>query len=488
MNALRAQGKATTVINCNPETVSTDYDICDRLYFEELTFERVMDIAQLEDPEGVVVSMGGQTPNNLVMRLHSAGVRILGTQPGMIDVAEDREKFSSLLDRIGVDQPEWMAATSPEAAREFAAKVGYPVIVRPSYVLSGAAMRIVGKEEELERCISDAAQVSREHPVVVSKFVDGAKEIEMDAVAQDGELLAYVISEHVENAGVHSGDATLVVPAQKLYLETARRIKRATRAIAKELRIDGPFNIQYLAKGNEIKVIECNLRCSRTFPFVSKVLRVNLVELATRVLLGERVAPIDKSAFSLDYVGVKAPQFSFTRLTDADPISGVEMASTGEVAALGEEVHDAFLSALRSTGFVPPRERVLLSTGPIAQKMEFLPSARALLAMGLSLCASEGTARFLESHGVPCEALFWPLDARTPNISDFLRERKVDMVVNIPKSMDADELENDYLVRRMAVDLGIPLVTNLQCAILLVGALERERAHGEPPVKSWQEH
>lgn len=484
---LRLRNYHTLVINCNPETVSTDYDICDRLYFEELSMERVLDIIQLEQPQGIIVSMGGQTPNNLVMGLYDHGAPILGTHPTMIDAAEDRKKFSALLDKLGIDQPEWTQALSLPEANEFAARVGYPVIIRPSYVLSGAAMRIVAKEDELERCLNDAACVSADHPVVISKFIERAKEIEMDAVAEDGALLAYAISEHVEEAGVHSGDATLVLPAQKLYLETVRQIKQATRHIARELKISGPFNIQYLAKGNKIKVIECNLRCSRTFPFVSKVLNVNFVELATRVLLNEHPPVVDKSAFSLDYVGVKAPQFSFTRLAGADPVSGVEMASTGEVACLGYDIEEAFMTALLATGFSIPKKNIFLSTGPVEDKAEFLDSARTLQSLGYTLFASEGTARFLNDYEIPCVHLFWPLDDQKPNITEYLRKRKIDLVINIPKSFERAEITNDSIIRRLAVDYGIPLITNMKCAVLFVEAL-RKLLQTPVSIRSWQDY
>lgn len=486
INALKERGHYAIVINCNPETVSTDYDMSDKLYFEELSHERVLDILDLEQPDGVVVSMGGQTPNNLVMGLHEANVPILGTAPEHIDRAEDRNKFSSLLDELEIDQPAWIAATSLDAAKQFAKDVSYPVLIRPSYVLSGAAMRVVEKEEELEACLRNATNVSTEHPVVVSKFITGAKEIEMDAVAQNGEVKVYAISEHVENAGVHSGDATLVLPAQRLWMETVRRIKKATRAIAKGLRISGPLNIQFIAKDNKIKVIECNLRCSRTFPFVSKVFRINFVEVATKILLGEDVPQFDRSIFELDYVGVKAPQFSFTRLTDADPISGVEMASTGEVACLGDEVHDAFLNALLSTGYTIPKKTVLLSTGPLEKKVLFLESAKTLVAMGYDVYASPGTGAFLQENDVPCTVLEWPLSKKEPNIATYLYEKKIDLVINIPKNAEAEELENDYKIRRLAVDLGIPLVTNVHCAMLFVEALE-EYKEKQLPIKSWDE-
>lgn len=486
VNTLKGNGYTTTVINCNPETVSTDYDMSDRLYFEELSAERVLDIIDLENPEGVVVSMGGQTPNNLTPSLASAGVPILGTDPDNIDRCENRDRFSSMLDSLGVGQPDWVAASTLKEAESFAEKVGYPVLIRPSYVLSGAAMRVVSEREELDRCLKEATRVSREYPVVISKFIENAKEIEMDCVADSGELLAYAISEHIEHAGVHSGDATLVLPAQKLWLETVRKIKRATREIARELKITGPFNIQYIAKNNEIKVIECNLRCSRTFPFVSKVFGVNFIQIATEAMLGLKPRKVDKSLFDLDYVGVKAPQFSFTRLTGADPVLGVEMASTGEVACLGEHVEDAFLQALLSTGFAVPKKNILLSTGPVQDKADFMESARKLESLGYTLYATPGTGKFLREHGVECETLYWPLSEKNPNIEDYLKAGNIDLVVNIPKSLEREEITNDYIIRRTAVDMNIPLITNLDAAILFVRSLVHASREKHEP-KSWKE-
>jgi carbamoyl-phosphate synthase large subunit len=484
---LRGLGAVTCMINHNPETVSTDYDVCDRLYFEELSVERVLDIVEFERPRGVVVSMGGQQPNNLALALHELGVPILGTAPEAIDRCEDRFKFSHLLDSLGIDQPQWKELVSLEDARRFAAEVGYPVLVRPSYVLSGAAMNVATSDADLVRHLREAARLSPEHPVVVSKFIEGAKEIEMDAVACGGKLVAYAISEHIENAGVHSGDATLVLPAQKLYVETIRRIKRATARIAEALGISGPFNIQYLAKNNEIKVIECNLRASRTFPFVSKVLNVNFVELATRVMMGEPAPRVERSAFELDYVGIKAPQFSFTRLHGADPQLGVEMTSTGEVACLDREVEEAFLKALLATGFVLPRESILLSTGPPKEKIAFLESARKLAEMGYTLYGSEGTARFLNDFGIATTPLHWPLSPEKPNIQDYLMRRDIDLVINIPKNNTPEELTNGYLIRRTAADFQIPLITNLNCAILFVDALAKVRDRGLT-ASSWGEY
>lgn len=485
IRALRDLGYRTVMVNYNPETVSTDYDECDRLYFEELSLERVLDIYEKECVRGVIVSVGGQIPNNLALPLHGEGVRILGTSPEMIDCAEDRFKFSRLLDSIGVDQPAWEELSSLDEARRFCRDVGFPVLVRPSYVLSGAAMNVAYTGEDLGKFLGRAASVSREHPVVISKFITGAKEIEMDAVARGGEVVAYAISEHVENAGVHSGDATLVLPAQKLYVETIRRIKGITRMIAKALDISGPFNIQYLAKDNDIKVIECNLRASRTFPFVSKTCNLDFIMLATRVMVGEKVGPVEKSVFDIDYVCIKAPQFSFTRLHGADPVLGVEMASTGEVACFGENRYEAFLAALLSTGFKLPKKNILLSTGPIEQKVEFLEHARKLSERGFILFASHGTAVFLSEHNVPVHSLYWPLDKKQPNIWDYLSEGKIDLVINIPKSYEKEELTNGYLIRRRAVDFSIPLITNINCAKLFVEALLDHRGIS---AKSWDEY
>ncbi|MCA9521904.1 MAG: carbamoyl-phosphate synthase (glutamine-hydrolyzing) large subunit, partial [Myxococcales bacterium] len=484
---IREAGLPAVVINYNPETVSTDFDICERLYFEELSLERVLDVIDIEGPRGVVVSMGGQQPNNLALALHRRGIEVLGTSPVDIDRCEDRHKFSALLDDLQIDQPEWAQLASLDDVRSFTNKVGYPVLVRPSYVLSGAAMNVAYSEADLVEYLEKASDISPEHPVVVSNFIEGAKEIEMDAVAQNGELVAYAISEHIENAGVHSGDATLVLPAQKLYVETIRRIKHATREIAGALKISGPFNIQYLAKSNEIKVIECNLRASRTFPFVSKVLHVNFVEMATRVMLGQPVKPVHKSAFELNYVGIKAPQFSFTRLQGADPLLGVEMASTGEVACIDEDPHEAYLKSLLATGFKMPQHSVLLSTGPPRKKIDFLDRARALVELGFALYASRGTARFLEDYGLPVTTLHWPLEERKPNIIDYIKRGEIDLVINIPKDYTREELTNGYLIRRTAVDFHIPLITNINCAIWFVDALTRHKGR-QFEIKSWQDY
>jgi carbamoyl-phosphate synthase large subunit len=464
VKALKRMRYRTIMVNCNPETVSTDYDICDKLYFEELSLERVLDICDLERPTGVIVSMGGQTPNNLALKLNKAGVKVLGTSPVSIDKAEDRHKFSALLDRLGIDQPVWKELTSIEDATAFADQVGYPVVIRPSYVLSGAAMSIALSSAELDIYLRKASDVSRDHPVVISKFITNAKEIDIDAVADRGRLHCYGILEHVENAGVHSGDATLVLPPQRTYLETMRRVKTIARQIASALRITGPFNIQFIAKDNEVKVIECNLRASRSFPFVSKVFKINFVELATRAIMKKRIPRIDRSSFDLDYVGVKAPMFSFTRLKGSDPVSGIEMMSTGEVACMGNDFKEAFLKSLLSVGFEISPKSVLLSTGPVESKAELLPSIRTLEQMGLRLYATEGTAVFLESNGVSVEVLHWPLSGKTPNTISAIEEGRVDLVINIPKNVEKEELENDYLIRRKAVDFGVPLITNLQVA------------------------
>ncbi len=475
------------MVNCNPETVSTDYDICDKLYFEELSLERVLDICDKENPHGVIVSMGGQTPNNLALKLHREGVKILGTSPVNIDEAEDRHKFSRLLDELEIDQPDWEELTSIEEAMRFADDVGYPVLIRPSYVLSGAAMSIALSKEELNEYLKKASNVSRDHPVVISKFITEAKEIEIDAVASRGELYCYGISEHVENAGVHSGDATLVLPPQRTYLETMRRIKTIARKIAASLKITGPFNIQFIAKDNDVKVIECNLRASRSFPFVSKVFKINFIDLATKIIMGRRVPKIARSSFDLDYVGVKAPMFSFTRLKGSDPVLGVEMASTGEVACIGNDFKEAFLKSLISVGFKLPKTSVLLSTGPIESKAEFLNSARLLGEMGLVLYATEGTARFLEDSGVSARVLHWPLSGREPNVLSYIAERKIDLVINIPKNIEREELDNDYLIRRRAVDFDIPLITNLQIAKRFVEAFSSTSSE-QLEIRSWDEY
>ncbi len=477
----------TIMINCNPETVSTDYDICDKLYFEQLTFERVLDIYEKEHPEGIIVSMGGQIPNNLAMKLHGAGIKVLGTSPTQIDNAENRHKFSQILDRIEVDQPEWKELTSLDEAKAFAKKVEYPVLIRPSYVLSGAAMSIVVSDDELEEYLKKASEISKDHPVVISKFITNAREIEVDAVAENGSLFCYAISEHVENAGVHSGDATIVLPPQRTYLETMRRVKMVTREIAKELKITGPFNIQFIAKDNEVKVIECNLRASRSFPFVSKVLKINFIEIATKLMMGEKVPKIDKSSFDVDYVGVKAPMFSFTRLKGSDPVLGVEMASTGEVACLGDDFNEAFLKSFLSTGYKVPKKAVMLSTGTPKEKAEFLNDTKKLYAMGLKFYATNGTAKFLKENGMDAEVLNWPLENKEPNIMTYLNEGKIDLVINIPKSEEKYELDNDYLIRRKAVDMNINLITNVQVAKRFVKSMFRYK-EDDLVVKSWDEY
>lgn len=477
----------TIMINCNPETVSTDYDICDKLYFDELTFERVMDICEKENPLGVIVSMGGQIPNNLALTLHKAGVFILGTSPLDIDHAEDRHKFSKLLDELEIDQPMWKELKSLQEAQEFADNVGYPVLVRPSYVLSGAAMSIALSKDELIKYLNKASEIGKDHPVVISKFITGAKEIEIDAVARKGELYCYAISEHVENAGVHSGDATIVLPPQRTYLETMRRIKIIAKKIARSLNITGPFNIQFIAKDNDVKVIECNLRASRSFPFVSKVFKINFASLATRIIMGRSVPRIDRSSFDLDYVGIKAPQFSFTRLKGSDPILGVEMASTGEVACLGDDFNETFLKSLISVGFKLPKKTILLSTGPIDSKAEFLESTKKLDKMGFKFYATKGTADFMELNGIKSEVLAWPLDNKEPNTLSYIADGKIDLVINIPKNIEKEELDNDYLIRRKAVDFDVPLITNLQLAKRFAEVICSISVE-DLKVKSWDEY
>lgn len=486
LNTIRKEGYRAVMINYNPETVSTDYDVCDRLYFDELTFERVMDIIELENPHGVVLSTGGQIPNNLALRLDSQNVRILGTSAKSIDNAEDRDKFSAMLDRIGVDQPEWRALTSMEDIGKFIEKVGFPVLVRPSYVLSGAAMNVCSNQEELERFLKLAANVSKAHPVVVSQFVEHAKEVEMDAVAKDGEIIAYAISEHIEYAGVHSGDATIQFPPQKLYVETLRRIKRISRQIASELKISGPFNIQYLARDNDIKVIECNLRASRSFPFVSKVLKLNLIELAAKIMLGIPVEKPKKNLFDLDYVGIKASQFSFNRLQKADPVLGVDMASTGEVGCLGDDTSCAILKSMLSVGYKIPQHSVLLSMGNAKQKADLLDAAKILKKKGLKIYATGGSSRFLAENGIENTLVFSGLDKK-PSALDLLHERKIDMVVNIPKNLTSGELDNSYRIRRAAIDLNIPLITNARLADAFITAFSQMPIE-KIAIKSWQEY
>ena len=487
LNTIRKEGYRSVMINYNPETVSTDYDMCDRLFFDELTFERVMDVIELECPMGVIVSTGGQIPNNLAMSLDRMGVRILGTQAKYIDNAEDRDKFSAMLDRIGVDQPEWSALTSMDDINAFIEKVGFPVLVRPSYVLSGAAMNVCSNQEELERFLRLAANVSKKHPVVVSRFIENAKEVEMDAVAKDGEIIAYAISEHIEFAGVHSGDATIQFPPQKLYVETMRRIKRISRQIAKELNISGPFNIQFLARDNDIKVIECNLRASRSFPFVSKVLKINLIELATKVMLGLPVEKPEKNLFDVDYVGIKASQFSFNRLQKADPVLGVDMASTGEVGCIGDDTSIAVLESMLSVGQRIPEKNILLSTGTAKQKAAMLDAAKLLQSKGYKLFATGGTSRFLTEDGVENTLVYWPSEeGMQPQALDLLHKKEIDMVVNLPKNLTAGELTNGYKIRRAAVDLNIPLLTNARLAEAFINAFCGLTA-GDIPIKSWDE-
>ena len=480
-------GYKSIMINCNPETVSTDYDICDKLYFEQLTFERLLDICDKENPAGVIVSMGGQVPNNLAMKLHKAGIKIIGTSPEQIDNAESRHKFSQILDSIGVDQPEWREVTTLDDAKQFAQHVSYPVLIRPSYVLSGAAMSIVLTEDELELYLKKATELNTEHPVVMSKFITDAREIEVDAVATEGKLFCYAIAEHVENAGVHSGDATIVLPPQRTYLETMRKVKMITREIAKELEITGPFNIQFIAKDNEVKVIECNLRASRSFPFVSKTLKINFIEIATRLMLGEKVPRIDKSSFDLDYVGVKASQFSFTRLKGSDPVTGVEMSSTGEVACLGDDFNEAFLKSSLAIGQRIPTKGVMLSTGTFKNKAELINELKILQKMGLKFYGTKGTADFYTDNGIEVEILYRPFDNHEPGILTYMSEGKIDLVINIPKTAEKVELDSDYIIRRKSVDLNIPLFTNVQIAKRFVKALKNYKP-SELKMKSWDEY
>lgn len=488
LNTIRKEGWRSVMINYNPETVSTDYDMCDRLYFDELTFERVLDILELEDPHGVIVSTGGQIPNNLAMRLDAQHINILGTSAKSIDNAEDREKFSAMLDRIGVDQPRWKELSSMDDINDFVKEVGFPVLVRPSYVLSGAAMNVCSNQDELVRFLQLAANVSQKHPVVVSQFIEQCKEVEMDAVAKEGEIIMYAISEHIEFAGVHSGDATIQFPAQKLYVETVRRIKKISKQIAKELNISGPFNIQYLAKGNEIKVIECNLRASRSFPFVSKVLKINFIELATRIMLGLPVEKPNKNEFDLDYVGIKASQFSFNRLQKADPVLGVDMASTGEVGCIGDDVSEAILKSMLAVGQRIPEKNILLSTGMAKQKVAMLDAAKLLASKGYNLYATGGTHRFLEENGVPSTLVYWPSETgKEPQALKMLHEKKIDMVVNIPRDLSAGELDNGYKIRRASIDLNIPLITNARLASAFINAF-CTLSVDDIQIKSWQEY
>jgi len=487
LNTINKNNLRSIMINYNPETVSTDYDMCDRLYFDELTFERVMDIIDLENPKGTIVSVGGQIPNNLAIRLNESNIKILGTSAEDIDNAEDRHKFSSMLDDLKIDQPRWKELTSMDDIYRFVDEVGFPVLIRPSYVLSGAAMNVVSNKDELEHFLTLATNVSKKYPVVVSEFIQEAKEVEMDAVANNGEMVVYAISEHVEFAGVHSGDATIVFPAQKIYIETIKRIKKITRQIAKELNITGPFNIQFLAKDNDIKVIECNLRASRSFPFVSKVLKTNFIELATEAMLGLNVEKPQKSIFDLDYVGVKASQFSFSRLLKADPVLGVEMASTGEVGCVGESYYEAILTAMLSVGYKIPKKNILISSGPPRAKVELLQSARMLHEKGYNLYATGGSQKFLELHGIPATKLHWPDEKQKPNVLDFLKAKEIDMVINIPKDLSKDELYNDYTIRRSAIDFNIPLITNARLASAFIYAFCKNELDNLE-VKSWDEY
>ena len=487
LNTIRKEGWRSVMINYNPETVSTDYDMCDRLYFDELTFERVMDILELESPHGVIVSTGGQIPNNLALKLDAQGVYILGTSAKSIDNAEDRNKFSAMCDRLGIDQPRWRELTSMKDIHQFVDEVGFPVLVRPSYVLSGAAMNVCSNNDELERFLKLAANVSQKHPVVVSQFIEHAKEVEMDAVADKGEIIAYAISEHIEFAGVHSGDATIQFPPQKLYMETIRRVKRISKLIAKELQISGPFNIQFLAKGNAIKVIECNLRASRSFPFISKVLKINFIDLATQIMLGKKVEKPHKTLFDIDYVGIKASQFSFSRLQKADPVLGVDMVSTGEVGCLGNDTNDAILKSMLSVGYKIPQQSILLSTGTAKQKVDMLAAAELLHKNGYRLFATGGTHTMLAENNIPSIRVAWPGEEGYPQALNLLHEKKIDMVVNIPKNLTAGELDNGYKIRRAAIDLNIPLVTNSRLASAFITAFCTTPIE-ELEIKAWEEY
>ncbi len=487
LDTVNREGYRSVMINYNPETVSTDYDVCDRLYFDELTFERVLDIIELEHPVGVMVSMGGQIPNNLAMRLYKQHVPILGTSPLSIDRAENRHKFSSMLDELGVDQPRWRELVSTRDIYEFVDEVGFPVLIRPSYVLSGSAMNVVSNREELDHFLEMAVKVSKQYPVVVSEFIENAKEVEMDAVALKGEIIAYAMMEHVEFAGVHSGDATMLFPPQKLYVETVRKIKRISRDIAENLQITGPFNMQFLARDNDIKVIECNLRASRSFPFVSKVLKTNFIDIATRLMLGLDVEKPNKSLFDLDYIGVKASQFSFSRLHQADPVLGVDMSSTGEVGCLGDTYYEGILKAMLSVGYVVPLKGILLSTGPPRSKLELLDSARMLRERGHTLYATRGTHEFLKQHLIDSLVTHWPDEKASPNALELIKNRDVDLVINIPKDLSQTELDNDYLIRRSAIDFNIPLITNARLASAFINAFCLIKVE-ELPVKAWDEY
>lgn len=484
---LRKEGYKTVMINCNPETVSTDYDESDALFFEEITLETVREINNKINPLGVVISMGGQTPNNLAVKFYEAGIYILGTSPKDIDRAEDRSKFSSRLDSLGIEQPEWRELTSVPAAIDFANYVGYPVLVRPSYVLSGSAMAIASNEKELLQYLHRVTEISKEHPSVISKYMENAKELEFDGVAQKGEIVCFAISEHVENAGVHSGDATLVLPPQRTYLETVRQIRTISQKIAMSLKINGPFNIQFIAKDNKVKVIECNLRASRSFPFVSKTLKRNFIEIAAKVIVGKEVEKIEDLSLNYNYVGVKAPEFSFTRLEGADPTTGVEMASTGEVACMGDNFNEAFLKALISVGYKFPIKSILISSGTIESKAELLEATRKFLSLGIKFYATKGTAKFMKANNIPVETLAWPLEGKSQNAAEYIKAGKIDMVINIPKNFQEEELTNDYTIRRTAVDYKVPLITNRQIAMRLAEALV-EINLDELEIKSWNEY
>ncbi|MGV8964437.1 MAG: carbamoyl-phosphate synthase (glutamine-hydrolyzing) large subunit [Candidatus Saccharimonadaceae bacterium] len=487
LKTIRNEGYRSVMINYNPETVSTDYDMCDRLYFDELTFERVMDIIELENPHGVILSVGGQIPNNLAVRLDESNVPILGTQANNIDNAENRHKFSSMLDELKIDQPRWKELTSLDDIQVFVEEVGYPVLVRPSYVLSGAAMNVCSNYEELKNFLQLAADVSQKYPVVVSEFVENAKEIEFDAVANKGEIVTYAISEHVEFAGVHSGDATIQFPPQRLYVETARKVKKVAWKIAKALEISGPFNIQFLAKENKIRVIECNLRASRSIPFVSKVLKINFIDLATKVMLGLDVEKPNKNAFDLDHVGIKASQFSFSRLQKADPVLGVDMASTGEVGCLGDNLDEALLTAMLSVGYTIPKKNIMFSTGPARSKADLLESARLLHKKGYNLFATGGSQKFLEENGVPATLVYWPSENKSPNTIELLQQKKIDMVVNIPKNLTPGELKNGYVIRRTSIDFNVPLITNTRLARAFIEAFCTMDVD-EISIKSWDQY
>ncbi len=487
LQTVQKMGYRSIMVNYNPETVSTDYDVSDRLYFEELTLERILDISELELPKGLIVSTGGQIPNNLAMRLFHQKIPILGTSPLHIDQAENRFKFSEMLDKIGVDQPEWKELTSLEEITQFTQEVGFPVLVRPSYVLSGAAMNIVSNHDELEHFLNLATQVSKQYPVVVSRFITDAKEIEMDAVADDGEIIAYAISEHIEFAGVHSGDATIMFPPQKVYVETLRRIKKISRQIAEELHISGPFNIQFLAKDNDIKVIECNLRASRSLPFVSKILKTNFIDMAVRIMLGEKVEKLNKNLFDIDHIGVKASQFSFSRLSKADPVLGVDMASTGEVGCIGDDYYEAILKSMLAVGYRIPKKNILISSGPMRSKTELIQSAHLLIANNFKLYTTKGTHDFFKKNDIKSTMVNWPDIDKAPNAYQLIKEKKIDLVINIPKNLSSEELNNDYIIRRASVDFNVPLITNARLASAFIYAITRYKM-SDLSIKSWDEY